>query len=62
MSVIATYDTGRCQAREPALRHNAGDILGRRALPLGRLARLGATLEFHHGLLVVSAVVALVLS
>jgi hypothetical protein len=27
-------------------------ILGRRALPAGRLARLGATPDFHHGLLV----------
>jgi len=26
------------------------DILGRRALPAGRLARLGATRDFHHGL------------
>jgi 3alpha(or 20beta)-hydroxysteroid dehydrogenase len=30
---------------------NIPDILGRRALPAGRLARLGATLDFHHGLL-----------
>jgi hypothetical protein len=27
------------------------DILGRRALSAGRLAGLGATLDFHHGLL-----------
>jgi hypothetical protein len=27
------------------------DILGRRALSPGRLAGLGATLDFHHGLL-----------
>jgi hypothetical protein len=27
------------------------DILGRHALPAGRLARLGARLDFHHGLL-----------
>src|SRR5258708_37513334 len=26
------------------------DILGRRASPPGRLARLGATRDFHHGL------------
>ena len=26
-------------------------FLGRRALPAGRLARLGATPDFHHGLL-----------
>src|SRR5213595_1830252 len=27
------------------------DMLGRRALSAGRLAALGATLDFHHGLL-----------
>src|SRR5438477_3911775 len=30
---------------------NIPDILGRHALSAGRLAALGATLEFHHGLL-----------
>src|SRR5260370_23421348 len=30
---------------------NIPDILGRRALPVGRLAVLGATMELHHGLL-----------
>src|SRR5206468_2246050 len=30
---------------------NTGGILSRRALPAGRLARLGATPDFHHGLL-----------
>src|SRR6266496_3317565 len=30
---------------------NIPDILGRRALSSGRLAALGATLDFHHGLL-----------
>src|SRR6476646_8096832 len=30
---------------------NTPGILGRRALPAGRLARLGATSDFHHGLL-----------
>ncbi len=30
---------------------NIPDILGRRALPAGRLAGLGATPDFHHGLL-----------
>src|SRR5438093_5536649 len=29
---------------------NIPDILGRHALSAGRLAALGATLEFHHGL------------
>src|SRR5438046_6589172 len=30
---------------------NTPGVLGRRALPAGRLARLGATPDFHHGLL-----------
>src|SRR3954452_4129399 len=30
---------------------NIPDILGRRALPAGRLAVLGATMDLHHGLL-----------
>src|SRR5437870_1982408 len=30
---------------------NIPDILGRRALPAGRIAALGATADFHHGLL-----------
>ena len=30
---------------------NTGGILGRRALPARRFARLGATPDFHHGLL-----------
>ena len=34
-----------------APRSNIPDILARRALPDGRLAGLGATLDFHHGLL-----------
>src|SRR5882762_3973946 len=34
-----------------APRSNTPGILGRRALPSGRLARLGATPDFHHGLL-----------
>src|SRR5438093_7645207 len=32
---------------------NIPDILSRRALSAGRLAALGATLEFHHGLLTI---------
>src|SRR5438093_11361624 len=35
---------------------NIPDILGRRALPAGRLACLGATLDFHHGLLTLTPV------
>jgi hypothetical protein len=33
------------------------DILGRRALSAGRLAGLGATLDFHHGLLALDMVI-----
>jgi hypothetical protein len=33
-----------------APRSNIAHILGRRALSAGRLAALGATLDFHHGL------------
>src|SRR2546425_1097299 len=43
---------GRCiPAGCVAPRSNTPGILGRRALPAGRLARLGATPDFHHGLL-----------
>src|SRR5204862_3589911 len=39
-------------ATPPRKRRAAGaPVLGRRALPAGRLARLGATPDFHHGLL-----------
>src|SRR6266566_3827343 len=41
--------------------HTAG-VLGRRALPAGRLARLGATPDFHHGLLDGVLIAACVLS
>ena len=34
---------------------NTGGILSRRALPARRLARLGATPDFHHGLLGIAA-------
>src|SRR5712692_5207489 len=37
---------------------NIPDILGRRALPAGRVAALGATMELHHGLLALALVVA----
>jgi hypothetical protein len=48
---LAAFD-GRCvPASCAAPRSNAPGILGRRALPAGRLARLGATPTFHHGLL-----------
>ncbi len=48
---LAAFD-GRCipgGCVDP--RSNTIGILGRRALPAGRLARLGATPDFHHGLL-----------
>ena len=48
---LAAFD-GRCiPAGCVAPRSNTPGILGRRALPAGRLARLGATPDFHHGLL-----------
>ncbi len=61
---LAAFD-GRCIPKPPqrgcrvggpgagcvAPRSNTPGILGRRALPAGRLARLGATPDFHHGLL-----------
>ncbi len=47
----AAFD-GRCiPAGGVAPRSNMPNILTRRALPAGRLARLGATLDLHHGLL-----------
>src|SRR5437899_7851570 len=40
-------------ATPPRKRRAAGaPVLGRRALPAGRLARLGATPDFHHGPLI----------
>src|SRR5437762_12555834 len=48
---LAAFD-GRCiPAACVAPRSNTRGILGRRALPAGRLARLGATPDLHHGLL-----------
>ena len=48
---LAAFD-GRCiLAGCVAPPSNIPDILGRRALPARRLARLGATPDFHHGLL-----------
>src|ERR1700675_1689991 len=48
---LAAFD-GRCiPGGCVAPRSNTPGILGRRALPAGRLARLGATPDFHHGLL-----------
>src|SRR3989442_13064774 len=38
---------------------NIPDILGRHALSAGRLAALGATLDFHHGLLTLSPIAGL---
>ena len=48
---LAAFD-GRCiLAGCVAPSSNIPDILGRRALPARRLTRLGATPDFHHGLL-----------
>ena len=61
---LAAFD-GRCIPAPPQRGCRVGDpwpgcvasrshtpgMLGRRALPAGRLARLGATPDFHHGLL-----------
>ena len=48
---LAAFD-GRCiPAGGVAPPSNTPGILGRRALPAGRLARLGATPDVHHGLL-----------
>src|SRR5262245_2063318 len=55
---LAAFD-GRCiPAGGVAPRSNTPGILGRRALPSGRLARLGATPDFHHGLLAALLVIA----
>jgi hypothetical protein len=48
---LAAFD-GRCiPAGGVAPPSNIPDILGRRALPPERLARLSATPDLHHGLL-----------
>jgi hypothetical protein len=48
---LAAFD-GRCiPAGGVAPRSHTPGILGRRALPAWRLARLDATPDFHHGLL-----------
>src|SRR2546428_10643943 len=55
---LAAFD-GRCTpAGCVAPRSNTPGILGRPAWPAGRLARLGATPDFHHGLLIPSVVTA----
>src|SRR5437870_9660160 len=52
---LAAFD-GRCiPGGCVAPPSNTGGILSRRALPAGRLARLGATPDFHHGLQALSA-------
>jgi membrane fusion protein, multidrug efflux system len=56
---LAAFD-GRCiLPGSVAPPSNTPGILGRRALPARRLARLGATPDFHHGLLAVIAAAAL---
>ena len=48
---LAAFDVRCIPAGCVAPPSNTPGILGRRALPAGRLARLGATPDFHHGLL-----------
>jgi hypothetical protein len=48
---LAAFDWRCIPAGCVAPPSNTPGILGRRALPAGRLARLGATPDFHHGLL-----------
>ena len=52
---LAAFDERCIPTGCVAPRSNTPGILGRRALPAGRLARLGATPDFHHGLLSVAA-------
>src|SRR5690349_15950988 len=47
----AAFDTRRTPSGGVAPRSNTDGILARRALPVGRIARLGATRDLHHGLL-----------
>ena len=48
---LAAFDDRCIPACGVAPPSNTPGILSRRALPAGRLARLGATPDFHHGLL-----------
>src|SRR6266446_1603280 len=48
---LAAFDERCIPAGGVAPPSNTPGILSRRALPAGRLARLGATPDFHHGLL-----------
>src|SRR5438128_5980734 len=48
---LAAFDERYIPASGVAPPSNTPGILSRRALPAGRLARLGATPDFHHGLL-----------
>jgi glycosyltransferase involved in cell wall biosynthesis len=48
---LTAFDERSIPSGGVAPRSNIPDILARRALPAGRLSRLGATPDFHHGLL-----------
>src|SRR6266852_30383 len=48
---LAAFDERCIPASGVAPPSNTPGILSRHALPAGRLARLGATPDFHHGLL-----------
>jgi hypothetical protein len=50
---LAAFDERCIPAGRVAPPSNTLGILGRRALPAGRLARLGATPDFRHGLLTI---------
>src|SRR5688500_6834782 len=53
---LAAFDGRGIPAGGVAPPSHTPGMLGRRALPAGRLARLGATPDFHHGLLMASDV------
>src|SRR5881396_2884079 len=53
---LAAFDERCIPAGGVAPPSNTPGILGRRALPAGRLTRLGATPDFHHGLLTLERV------
>src|SRR5439155_5897949 len=56
---LAAFDERCIPTGCVASRSNTPGILGRRALPAGRLARLGATPDFHHGLLNIAGLIRL---
>src|SRR5712692_5252082 len=57
---LAAFDERCIPASGVAPPSNTPGILSRRALPAGRLARLGATPDFHRGLLAALALASIV--